>query len=142
MKMQWIFDNPPAEPTVYYDNISGALLDPVMVKAARRAGVDFVLEFGVYRKMPRASSVGGQFVTVKWIDVNKGDEQRPEYRCRLVAHELKSWDPTMSGTFAATPPLECLKMVLSNFMTEPADQYKSCSNQGGTIRGAPSATRR
>ena len=27
--------------------------------------------------------------------------------------------------FAATPPLECLKMVLSNFMTEPADQHVS-----------------
>ena len=71
----------------------------------------------------------GQFVAVKWIDVNQRDEQRPEYRSCLVARELKLWDPTVSGTFAATPPLECLKMVLSNFITEPADQHKSVASK-------------
>ena len=63
-------------------------------------------------------------MTVKWVDVHKGDQNRPEYRSRLVARELKKWDPLMSGTFAATPPLECLKLVLSNFMTEPAERFK------------------
>ena len=46
-----------------------------------------------------------------------------------MARELKSWDPTISGTFAATAPLECMKMVLSNFMTEPADQHKSVASK-------------
>ena len=78
MKMQWIFDNPPAELGVYYDNISGSMLDPVRVKAARREEVDFVHKFGVYRKIPRASAVGGQSVTVGWIDVDKGNQQQPE----------------------------------------------------------------
>ena len=44
---------------VHYDNISGSMLDPVRVKAARRKEVDFVHEFGVYRKIPRASAVVG-----------------------------------------------------------------------------------
>ena len=59
------FDNPAAELEVYYDKISGALLDPVRVKAGRREEVEFVHEFCVYRKISRASAVGGQFVTVK-----------------------------------------------------------------------------
>ena len=70
-------------------------------------------------------SIGGPFLVVKWIDVYQGDEQRPEYRRRLMARELNFWDPTMSGTFVATPPLECLSI----FMTEPADQYKSVANK-------------
>ena len=71
------FDSPPAEPEVYDDSISEAMLDLVKVKAARREELDFFPEFGVYRQIPRARAVGGQFVTVKWMDVNKGDGQRP-----------------------------------------------------------------
>ena len=39
----------------------------------------------------------------------------------------------MSGTFAATPPLECLKMVPSTFMTEPADQCKDVASNVETL---------
>ena len=81
-------------------------------------------EFRVYRKILREAAIGGHFVTVKWVDLNKGDTTRPEYRSRLVARELKKWDPLMSGTFAATPPLECLKLVLSNYMTEPVERFR------------------
>ena len=107
-------DNPPAELGVHCDEISGATVDPVKVKAARREEVNLVHEFGVHRKKPRASAVGGQFVTVEWIDVNKGLEQRPEHRSRLVARELKNCDSTMSGLFGSTPPLDCLTLVLGN----------------------------
>ena len=79
MKMQWSFTTHRQSFAVYHDNISGASLDPVRVKAARGEEVDFVHKFGVYRMIPRASSIGGQLVTVKWIDVDKGDEQQPEY---------------------------------------------------------------
>ena len=120
------FDNPPAELEVYCGNISGAMLDPVKINAARREEVD---EFGVYCKIPCAIAVGGQFVTVKWIDVNKGNQQRPEFRSHLVPRDLKVWDSTMCGTLTATSPLECLKMVLSNFMTEQADQYKDVARK-------------
>ena len=78
---------------MYYDNISGATLDPMKVKATRREEVVFVYEFGVYRKIPRARAVGGQFVTAKWIDGNKGDEQRPEYRRRLMVRKPEIVDP-------------------------------------------------
>ena len=90
------------------------MLDPARVKAARREEVDFVHEFSVYRKIPRASAVGGHFGTVKWIGDNRRDGQWSEHRSRLVDRELKIWDPRMSGTFAATQPLECLKMLTTS----------------------------
>ena len=65
------FDNPPADLEVYIDTVSLDMPEPVKVKVAREE-VDFDHEFGVYRKIPRASAVGGQFVTVKRIDVHNG----------------------------------------------------------------------
>ncbi len=41
--------------------------------------------------------VGRGPVGVKWVDANKGDEEKPDYRCRLVAKEIKRGK-------AATPP--------------------------------------
>ena len=76
------FDNPLAELAVYYDNITGALLDPVEGQCST---ISYV-KSGVYRKTPRAIAVGGHFVTLKCVGIDKGDdEQRPEYRSRLVA---------------------------------------------------------
>ena len=51
----------------------------------------------------------------KWVDVNKGDEQNPEYRSRLVATEVKK--DKREDLFAATPPLEGLRFLLSLAMT-------------------------
>ena len=101
----------------YYDDISGALLDPQLVKEARGEEIQFVKDFGVYVKVPAAQAVGKTKVSIKWVDINKGDAKHPEYRSRLVGRELKKWDPFMSGTFAATPPTESLRFMLSNFMT-------------------------
>ena len=52
----------------------------------------------------------------RWVDINKGDEDRPEYRSRLVAKELKT--DKREDLFAATPPLEALKLLISMAMTE------------------------
>ena len=41
---------------------------------------------------------------VKWVDANKRDKEKPEYRCRLVAKEVKR--DKQEDLFAATPPLE------------------------------------
>ncbi len=54
---------------------------------------------------------------VKWVDANKGDEENPEYRCRLVAKEIKK--DNREGLFAATPPLEAKKMLFSLWASAP-----------------------
>ena len=46
-------------------------------------------------------------IGTRWIDVNKGDDDNPEYRSRLVAQEIKR--DNREDLFAATPPLEAKK---------------------------------
>ena len=57
------------------------------------------------------SKTGKAPIAVRWIDINKGDEQHPNYRSRLVATEFKTdINPEL---YAATPPSECLRMLIS-----------------------------
>ena len=49
--------------------------------------------------------------------MNKGDEQYPNYRSRLVARQLKATDHSGETYFAPAPPLEALRTVLSLAMT-------------------------
>ena len=64
-------------------------------------------------KVPRgdAKAAGCQVITTKWIDVNKGDEARPNYRSRFVGRELNL--SKRLDLFAATPPLEALEAICS-----------------------------
>ena len=48
--------------------------------------------------------------------VNKGDEDNPEIRCRIVAKEFNT--SKREDLFAATPPLEAKKMLFSFAVTE------------------------
>merc|ERR1711884_819928 len=48
---------------------------------------------------------------VRWVDVNKEDELNPNYRSRLVAKEINT--KNMPEMYAATPPLEALRAVIS-----------------------------
>ena len=43
----------------------------------------------------------------RWVDINKGDDQRPNYRSRWVAQEIKM-DKGQWELFAGTPPLEAM----------------------------------
>eukprot|EP00973_Karenia_brevis_P031098 4289826-Karenia_brevis.AAC.1 len=47
----------------------------------------------------------------KWIDTNKGDNEHPAYRSRLVATEFQI--NKKESIFAATPPLESLRILLA-----------------------------
>ena len=47
---------------------------------------------GVYTKVPLEEcwkETGMAPIGTRWVDVNKGDEDNPEYRSRLVAKEIK-----------------------------------------------------
>ena len=44
------------------------------------------------------------------MDVNKGNESQPNYRSRLVAKEIKTYD--QPAYFSATPPLEALRVLI------------------------------
>ena len=53
-----------------------------------------------------------KIIPTRWIDINKGDDQQPNYRSRLVAKEFNTG--SAEGLFAATPPLEALRLLLSD----------------------------
>lgn len=51
-----------------------------------------------------------KYVGTRWIDINKGDSDRLEYRSRLVAQEVRH--TTTSDFFSGTAPLQGLKFLL------------------------------
>ena len=56
---------------------------------------------------------------MRWVDVNKGDEAAPNYRSRLVGKEFKTTPD--DSLYAATPPLEALRFVISHAATVGQD---------------------
>ncbi|MDA8582761.1 reverse transcriptase domain-containing protein [bacterium] len=99
--------------------MSGVKLDAGRVKQARQEEMRYFRKKGVYKKIPRAEAKknGWPIVKVRWIDVNKGDEDNPNYRSRLVAKEFKGGAESDWDLFAGTPPLEALKMLISEAAT-------------------------
>ena len=101
------------------DAITGQPLDPVLVAEARKKELEYFETKGVWHKRPRAEAyrrMGKPPITVKWVDVNKGDDLHPNYRSRLVAREIRR--PGEDSIFAPTPPLESLRTVLSMATTD------------------------
>ena len=50
--------------------------------------METIRKFGVYSKRPVKecwSETGKAPIKVKWVDINKGDTEREEYRSRLLA---------------------------------------------------------
>ena len=94
------------------DDVSGAALGPKEVRKARADEIVYVRKMNVYDKMPtgeRRRETGKGPSTVMWIHVNKGDTIQPDYRTRLVAREINIYKGR--DLFAATPPLEALKVI-------------------------------
>ncbi len=103
-----------------YDAISGELMVKELVEAARMAELETFRRRGVYEIVPIEEcwkNVGEGPVGVKWVDTNKGDEQNPEYLGRLVAKEIEK--DKGEDLFAATPPLEAKKMLVSFWASIP-----------------------
>ncbi len=65
---------------------------------------------------------------VKWVDTNKGEKKNPEYRCRLVAKEIK--EDKREDLFAAAPPVEAKKMLFSLWAIMPG----MCLDFGDVVR--------
>eukprot|EP00975_Prorocentrum_lima_P052451 10995491-Prorocentrum_lima.AAC.1 len=51
----------------------------------------------------------------RWVDHNKGDLKNPNVRSRYVAKDIAFWKD--DAMFAATPPLEAVRMLLSDLAT-------------------------
>ena len=74
----------------------------------------------VYIKVPRTVARGKKIINTRWIDHNKGDEKNPNMRSRLVGKEFAdSVDPSL---YAATPPVEAMRMILSMAATSDGER--------------------
>ena len=105
-----------------HDTITGQQLDPALVAAGRRAEMEYMAGLGAwsYDSIDNCiSKTGKPPIATGWVEVNKGDVDRPQVRSRLVVREtkLRSTITSASEVFSATPPYECLKALASMTMT-------------------------
>ena len=74
----------------------------------------------VWQKIPRklASVKEWKIIRSRWIDINKGDDDNPNYRSRMLGKEFNKTE--IEGLFAATRPLEAFRLILSWVATNDA----------------------
>ena len=74
------------------DDVSGAYLDPALVKAGRILEMNYFKEMKVYERLPgtHLATTAGKLIGAMWTDTNKGDSEKPNVRCRLVGKEFRT----------------------------------------------------
>jgi hypothetical protein len=106
---------------IAWDDVKDVALDLHKVRKARATEMTFVKKRAVYKyaSISHAKSLGQTIIGTRWIDTNKGDSTLENYRSRLVAQEFKN--KAIAALFAATPPLESVRILLSVFTSEVYD---------------------
>ena len=96
-----------------YDDVTGGILEPDLVRAARKLEMDFFNKMAVYDVVEEEEQRrrGGKVIDLKWIDVNKGDSEHPDIRSRLVGREFNQGRD--DSLYASTPPLEAMRAIAS-----------------------------
>jgi hypothetical protein len=97
-----------------YDEVTGATLPPGLVREARAEELAFMRQWGVWERARVSEcwqATGRAPIGSKWVDVNKGDSKTPLIRSRFVVKEIATYKS--DDFFAATPPLEALRLLLS-----------------------------
>lgn len=82
--------------------------------------MEYFEKMNVYTPVTRAEVLKrgkGKIIRGRWVDVNKGDSERPGCRSLVVGKEFNTGTPDASF-FAATPPLEASKLLVSGAATE------------------------
>ena len=110
-----------SESGMYRDSITGQPLVPALVEEARKKELQYFEEKKVWELRDRTEAVrrqGKPPISVRWVDVNKGDDEEPCYRSRLVAREIRRAGRTLcslllrrsraSGRLSASQLRTCL----------------------------------
>ena len=104
---------------IFKDDLTGQLLPPEPVRLARAKELEYFNAKEVWEKRPMGEAkrkTGRPPITVRWVDVNKGDNACPNIRSRLVARQIRQAGE--DAIFAPTPPLEALRSILSLATTD------------------------
>ena len=72
--------------SIAWDDLTGMRLSADKVIEARSKEMQYVRDMKVWEKIPRrvAQARGWKVITTRWIDANKGDDENPVYRSRLM----------------------------------------------------------
>ncbi len=108
-----------------YDEITGAELPPALVQQARAEEIAFMIDWGVWEQALISDcwrETGKAPIGSKWVDVNKGDATKPLIRSRFVVKEIATYKT--DDFFAATPPLESFRLLLSLAASDPHHDVK------------------
>ena len=103
----------------YVDDLTGQPLPPELCRKARATAIEYFKgkEVWTLRKVSEALRRQGKPpITVRWVEVNKGDDLNPKIRSRLAARETRRKGE--EAIFAHTPPLDSLRMMLSHANTQ------------------------
>ena len=91
------------------------------VKAGLKEEMEYMQRRGIWSVVDVEECwrvTGKRPTSVKWVDTNKGTDEEPNVRCRLVARDFKGKDDKdREDLFAATPPLELKRVLLSKAAT-------------------------
>ena len=99
----------------YYDENTGEILDPNLVKESEQEEMNRFKKMKVYTYVTRREAEQdprGVLVKVKWVRINKGTRIRQKVRCRLVAQEIRRGRKD-DELFAGTPSLTAVKVILA-----------------------------
>ena len=91
------------------DERTGLKLDVRLTKRAEAEEVEFMQKICLYDVVDNSEcweKTGKPPISTKWVRVNKGTQEVPDIRCRLVARDFKpKGEKDRSEIFAAMPPL-------------------------------------
>ena len=96
------------------DDLTGMRLEGGKVAEARATEVKYIREKQVWKKIKRSEALrrGWKIIKTRWLDINKGDDEDPIYRSRLVGKEFSAKKSGMDGIFVGTPPSEALRYLI------------------------------
>jgi len=107
-----------------WDDVHGGELPLELVKDARHEEVGYMQGRHIWTVTSVSEcweKTGKAPVSVRWVDTNKGGPGEMNVRCRLVARHFKGGDKDRDDLFAATPPLEGKRMLISRAATRRGD---------------------
>lgn len=120
-----------------WDDVHAKVLDVTKVREGRREEICYMKQRNIWSAVDVKDcwkTTGKGPITVKWVDTNKGSDQAPIIRCRLVAWDFKTkGEKDREDLFAATPPLELKMMLISRTASRRKDDRfkKSCLSMPG-----------
>ena len=103
----------------FVDDLTGLPLDEALCRAARKKGIDYFHSKGFWklRTVSEARAKMGQgLISVRWVERNTGDGEKPNIWSRLVARKIRT--AGQDAVVSPAPPLESLRMVVSMASTK------------------------